>query len=123
LLSVVEDGPDVLLRLADVLTHHAREVDLVEVEPQLARDDVGRHCLAGTRLAGEERVEPASKRQPPRKTPVTVDAGSLPHRVDHLSQLRQGVVRQHDVRPGEMRFDLGRQGAQLLVGMGATGGK
>ena len=44
-----EDPVEVLLGLADVLVDDRREVDDVEVEPEVAGDDLGRHRLAGAR--------------------------------------------------------------------------
>ena len=50
-----EDALEVLLGLADVLVDDGREVDDVQVEAQAAGDDLGRHRLAGARVAREQR--------------------------------------------------------------------
>ena len=50
-LGLGEDPVEVLLGLADVLVDHRRQVDDVEVEAQLAGQHLGRHRLAGARLA------------------------------------------------------------------------
>ena len=50
-----EDPVEVLLGLADVLVDDGREVDDVEVEAEVAGDDLGRHRLARPRVAGEQR--------------------------------------------------------------------
>ena len=50
-----------------------RQVDLVQVQPQLAGDDLGRHGLAGARRPGEEHVQPLAQRQLAVEAPVVVD--------------------------------------------------
>ena len=65
-----EDPVEVLLGLADVLVDDRREVDHVEVEAEVAGDDLGRHRLAGAGVAGEQRGEPAALRR----------AAAQPHR-------------------------------------------
>ena len=49
--SRVEDAPQVLLGLADVLAHDRRQVDAIEVEPQLVRQHLRRQCLTSAACA------------------------------------------------------------------------
>ena len=86
-----------------------RQIDLVEVEPQLAGDDLGGHRLARARTG------PANSAL----TPLPSESlRSKPHSPKHamamgdtradLAQLRQRVSGQHDVVPGIARLDLPR---------------
>ena len=61
---------EVLLRLADVLAHHRREIDPVEIELQLIREHLGRHRLAGAALAREQRADAQGRARPCRQTPI-----------------------------------------------------
>ena len=60
-----EDPLEVLLGLADVLVDDRRQVDDVEVEPEVAGDHLGRHRLAGAGVAGEQRGDAAARGRRP----------------------------------------------------------
>ena len=56
----VEDAPQVLFGLADVLADHLAEIDAIEIEPQFVGEHFGGHRLAGAAGAGEERADAQS---------------------------------------------------------------
>src|SRR5262249_5875009 len=55
-LRFSEDTGQVLLRLADELADDGGEIDFVEVERELAGDDLRRHRLPGARGTGKQRT-------------------------------------------------------------------
>ena len=58
-----EDLVEILFGFADILAHHLREVDAVEVEPQRIRDDFGSHGLSGAGAAEEQRGDTETVRE------------------------------------------------------------
>src|SRR5207244_11882488 len=52
-LGGVEYAAQVALGLADVLADHLAEIDPIEIEPQLAGEDLGGQRLAGAARSGE----------------------------------------------------------------------
>ena len=56
--ALLEDPRQVFLRLADVLVHDAREVDLEDLHPQVASQYARRHGLPGARRPVEQRRDP-----------------------------------------------------------------
>ena len=94
---VVEELREVLLGLADVLAHDARQVDPKQLQPQLAREHLGGHGLAGARFAGEERGEATAERDAPAKTPVLEHAAPVAHPRRGEIELVEQLLRQDQV--------------------------
>ena len=87
LLGRVEDPPQVLLGLADVLADHATQIDAVEIERQLVGDHLGRQGLAGAALAVEQRAHAeAAIARSGRQTPGLVDPRAVAELGGDLAQ-------------------------------------
>src|SRR5262245_10298352 len=60
-LRGIEDRREISLGLTDPLGHHFREIDLIEIEAELARDHARDHRLARAGLALKQRGEAARR--------------------------------------------------------------
>ena len=121
-LGFVEDAPQIFFRLANKLAHNRREVQFVEVQPQIAGDDLGGHCLARAGRASEENGDPGAGLELAPHTPL------LHHHtpaLDHLHQLLQHrflVAGHNQIVPVIAGFDLLGQTRKVWAGMGTGGG-
>ena len=120
-----EDPLEVLLGLADVLADDRGEVDLVEVQPELAGDDLGGHGLAGARRPGEQRADARARRRAPARTPSS--SSTRPrwrHPVAQLAQLRQRRRRGSTMSAQPRRGSILRgQRRELVPRLGAGRGE
>ena len=96
-----EDALEVLLGLADVLVDDRREVDDVEVEAELAGDDLGGHRLAGARVAREQRDDAVPATAARAHAPVAEHLLAVPGPQLDLAQRAQRPGRQHEVVPAD----------------------
>ena len=64
-----EDAIEILLGLANVLADDTREIDFVEVQTQLTRDDLGGHRLARSGRPCEQRARSFAVRESLRSKP------------------------------------------------------
>ena len=87
-LGRVEDAAQVLLGLADVLAHHAGEVDPVEVEPQLARRAPRRpsSCRCRSAPANSALITPSPRAPGAGEAPGVVDRRAVAHLRGDLAQ-------------------------------------
>ena len=69
-----EDAAQVALGLADIFADDAGEIDAIEIEPQVAREHLGRHGLAGAARAGEQRADAAAAVELGAEAPALIDA-------------------------------------------------
>ena len=106
---------EVALGLADPLRHHLREIDLVEIEAELARDHAGDQRLAGAGLALEQRGQAARGRHRAAHAPGLVDLAAVAHARDELAQAVEDVGREHDARPRREALDAARVLAEAGV--------
>ena len=104
-----EDALQVLLGLADVLVHHRGQVHRVEVEPEIRRDHLGRHRLAGAGVAGEQRGHPVSPAAAAPHPPVGEHRVAMPGPRGDLLQPAQHRRGQHQVLPADLGLDPPRQ--------------
>src|SRR5438309_82131 len=74
LLGRVENAGEVLLRLADPLRDHARQVDDEQIDAQLVGEHLGRERLASARRSGEKQTNAARTGAPVEESPVVEDA-------------------------------------------------
>ncbi len=100
-----EDPLQVLLGLTDIFVDHGREVHGVEVEPEVARDHLRRHRLAGAGVAGEQRGDPAAAAATWPHPPVGEHTLAVPGPSGQLAELAGHLVRQHQVGPADRRLD------------------
>jgi len=70
--GLLEDGPEVLFRLADILAYHLRNLDLVKLHMELVCHHLGGHCLAGAGRAGKEHGQAPAIRHPSAEAPLVV---------------------------------------------------
>ena len=115
LLRRVEDPPQVLLRLADVLADDRAQVDPVEVEPQLVREHLGGHRLAGAARAGEERADAEAARALRGESPVLVDRRALADVGGDLAQGLELRLREHEVVPARRRARCAARDRRAVV--------
>src|SRR5262249_46186643 len=101
-----ENAFEVLLSLPDVFANDGGQVDLVEIQFQLTRDDLDRHRLARPRRAGEERADPFAKGQLPVQPPLVHASAAMDYSVANLSELGDHVIGQYYVTPSIVRVDL-----------------
>src|SRR6185503_18189442 len=101
--------------LADVFADHAREIDLVEIQPELPRHDLGGHCLPRPRGPREEGGEAFAERQLPIEAPCLEHVRAVARLIADLAELPDRVGGEHEIAPGVMRFYLLRQIAQLAA--------
>src|SRR5574338_292978 len=104
-----EDRLKVLLGLANVLAHDGRQLNPEQVEAQLCGDDLGSHGLARSRRTAKERgyscaVSKLLLERPVLQHPVAVD-----ELVAYLAELRDGVLREHEVIPTPRGLDAHRE--------------
>src|SRR6185503_5178773 len=111
-----EDLVEVALGLAHVFADHAGEVELVEVELEIACDDFRAHGFAGARRSGEEDIDAVSDGEFALESPGAVDGAAMPHEAADLPELAGGLGREHDVVPAVPGNDLLRVGEKTLVG-------
>ena len=119
-----EDPVEVLLGLADVLVDDGREVDDVEVEAEVAGDDLRRHRLARPGVAGEQAGDAAGPR---------AALAPIPHSPTTLSRCRARAVssrswrlddrRQDEVRPADDRLDPAREALEAGGVLGPRAGR
>src|SRR5690606_13348638 len=107
-LGGVEHLAEVLLGLADPLRGDARQVDPVEVEAELARDEAGDHGLAGAGRAVEQRHQAARGRYLVLEAPALVDGAPVLEPSDELADAVEHVVRQRDLLPAGQPLDVAR---------------
>src|SRR5262249_15709684 len=98
-LRLVEELMQVLFRLADVFAHDLRQIDLVQIQPQLSGDDFGSHRLAGSGGTGEQDIQSTTERQLLFKTPVAVDDVPVSGLHADLAQLRKLIVGKNYLAP------------------------
>ncbi len=72
LLGGVEQFAQVLLGFADVLAHHGRQVDAVQIQPELPCQHLRGHRLTGPARPGEQRADPQPAGGACRESPVVV---------------------------------------------------
>ena len=106
---------EVLLGLADVLRDHAREVDSVEVEAEVAGDEASDHRLAGAGRPENSAATPRPLRDPVAKTPFVDDFAAMAHARDHLAQLLVAIVGEHEIGPALLPFDADAERRELIV--------
>src|SRR5204863_7707201 len=94
LVGGVEEPAEVLLRLADVLADDGAEVDPVEVEPQLPREDLGGRGLPGAARSGEQGADAEPTGAAPGEAPVFVDARAPAHVERNLVERRDDRLRE-----------------------------
>ena len=118
--SRVEQLAQVLLRLANVLADHRRQVDAIQVQPQLVGQDFGRHSLAGAAFAAEQHrdAQPAAAAA---ESPGVVHGAAPFHLVGNVPQYVHAIGRQRDVVPGGARNDALRQQVQPRAGVVQAG--
>ncbi len=102
----------ILLGFADVLADHTGQVDPVQIQAQLACQDIGRHGLAGARRTGEQGAQAFAQGQLALEAPGFQHLGAITNLVAHLVQASQGLGRQDDILPGVMRRDALGQKSQ-----------
>ncbi len=110
-----EDAVQVLLGLADVLVDDGREVDHVQVQPEVAGEDLGRHRLAGAGIAGEQGRHPTTAGGGVPHPPLADDPVAVPCPRRDLAQL--GVH-----RPGQDQVVPARDGLHPAGEALETGG-
>ena len=81
------------------------EVDRVQVEPELAGDHLGRHRLAGARVAGEQRRDAAAAPAARAHPPLVEHLVAVPGAQRDLAQLGRHGRGQHEVVPADGRLD------------------
>jgi hypothetical protein len=117
----LKDPVEVLFCLAYVLTHHAREIDLVETELQLGRDHFRGHRLARSRTAGKQCVGAFASGEMLLESPIRHHALAPGHAPAKLTKLLEGVGGKHDVVPGVDGLDLACQRRQFVARLRARG--
>src|SRR5262249_28567973 len=117
ILGSGEYSIEILLRLTDVLAHHAGEVDLVQLEAQLTGEDLGGQRLARAGWAREQCGHALAERELASKAPVVHYASAPGHHLYDLSKLRQGVVGKHEVGPAVAGLDLARETGEILTAL------
>ena len=140
-LGLGEDPVEVLLGLAHVLVDDRRQVDHVQVEPERAGQHLGRHRLAGARLAGEEGLDASAPGSAVGQAPLVEHPFPPPHPGRQLLELDEHLAGQHQVDPcrgwldppgqalqpgGVLAADAGQQvglGHRPAVGPGPDGGR
>src|SRR5262249_56934062 len=85
-LGGIEDAPQILLGLAHIFVDHRREVDPVQIEPELGRQYLGGERLSGSAAAAEQRRYAKAARVAPAEAPFLVDADALAHLGGDLAQ-------------------------------------
>ena len=85
-LGGVEHAAEVLLGLADPLRDDLAEIDLVELEVELARDQAGDHRLAGAGRAREQRRYAGAARDLPRKPQLLEHLVRVAHAADQRAR-------------------------------------
>ncbi|MNI32675.1 hypothetical protein D3C73_865960 [compost metagenome] len=111
----------VLLRLPDVLAHNLRDIDFVDLQVQLRRNDLGSHRLPGAWRAGEQDVQPPSEGQAVREAPLAIDQLTIFNLPADFPQLAQLLAGEHQHVPGIHRPDLRRQCLDFAAGLKITG--
>jgi hypothetical protein len=97
-IGLAEDPVEVLLRLADVLVHDGREIDDVQVEPELAGDHLSRQRLAGPGVTGEEGGQPAAAARVG-ETPAVQHRVAMSCPCGDVAKLCEQVARQDEIGP------------------------
>ena len=92
-LRLVEQQRQVLLRLADILVHHARQIHAIQIERQRARQHLRRHRLPGPGRPAEQHCQTAPYRHPAAKTPT----------IEHLALVTHPNARQLKFLPHRWR--------------------
>ena len=114
-LGVVEDLREVLLGLADPLADNRREVDLIEVEPELGGDHRCRERLAGARWPREQHAEAFAVRQLALEAPLLEHDCAMTCVVAHLAQPLDAIAHEHEVVPRGLGRDLPREATEPAV--------
>ena len=96
-LGLAENALEVFLGLADELADQVRQLDLVEVQPQLAGDHLGRHGFAGPRRTGKQDSHPVAGGELLADPPFAEHLRTHPDRVDDFLQHLTLIVGQDDV--------------------------
>ncbi len=100
-LRSVEQSSQVLLGFADVLVDHRRQVDAMQVEPQVVGDHLGGHRLAGAAGAGEQCADAQAAADPVGEAPAVVHGVPVSDLVCDLVQCGELFGGQHDVVPAD----------------------
>ena len=99
-----ENVAQIFFGFANVLAHHAGQVDAIQIDVQLPGQNFGGHRLSRPARAGEQRADTAASRQPSAETPLLVNQRSRRHLIRDFSQLSEYVFWQNDVLPAITRL-------------------
>src|SRR5207253_5566962 len=117
----IEDSPQILFRLADVLGDHLAEVNSIEIELQVAGKHLGSHRFAGSACAGEQCVDA----QPPGafrgETPFVVNARAVADLGGDVAQSLLLRCGRYQIAPSGDRFNSFRQVVQSRTRVRAAG--
>ncbi len=75
------------------------QVDLVEVEAELAGDDLGGHRLAGARATGEQRAHALAEGEHPLEAPLAEHLPALRDAIADVTELFECIGREDQVVP------------------------
>src|SRR5439155_14002746 len=103
--SGVKNAPEVLLGLADVLADDAGEIDAIEIEVEVGRDDLRGHRLSGAARAREQRGDAPTTAELRAEAPRLVHASAIRDLARELAQLPADVIAHDDVVPAVARSD------------------
>ena len=109
MLGHAKQAVEVLLGLADVLRHDAREIDAVGLEPEVVGDHLRGHRLARPGRAGEQRDKPAAAAGQRAEPPVVEHAVAVADEADDRAQRREVALGQHEVLPRPGRRQAQRE--------------
>src|SRR5262249_24869310 len=120
-LGGVEDAPEVLLGLADVLAHDLAQVDAVEIEAQFSGEDFRGHCLPGPAGPGEKGADADPSLAPGRKAPPLVHADAVPDVDGDLPENRSLRLGEDEVVPARAWLDALREIVEAWPRLHAAG--
>ena len=113
-LGGLEHLGQLLLRLADPLRDDLRQVDLIELELELACDQTGDHRLAGAGWSREQRRDARAARQLLAKAPAVEDEVAVADAPDQRLDVVERIGRQHQLAPVLLDLDPASEVAEAL---------
>ena len=105
----IEHTPQVFLCFSDVLADYGREVDPVDIQPQIIGQDFRRHRFARAARPREQRADAQPARSFRRKPPTFVNLRAMPHVRHDVPQNLHLRLGKHQVLPAVRRVDALRQ--------------